>query len=33
MVDKQPSERIRVTVYRESLTSTDKELQFEVRLN
>ncbi len=33
MVDKQPSERMRVTVYRESLTSTDKELQFEVRLN
>ncbi|MEQ1589635.1 MAG: ChaN family lipoprotein [Gallionella sp.] len=33
MLDKKPRESMQVTVYRESLTSTNKELQFEVRLN
>jgi uncharacterized iron-regulated protein len=33
MVDKRPSERVKVTVYRENLTRADKELQFEVQLH
>jgi uncharacterized iron-regulated protein len=33
MLDKQPSERVQVTVRRESLKSMSKELQFVVRLN